>query len=235
MTGPTDDDLVRLLAAAVPRMPAPPDRMERVGALVRRRRNLTTVGALAVLVLTLLAVSALPRFLASARPVSALPISTPSPHGTGGSGDEDPICGPEPYLTPATSPFGGSFPPHTAGLVRVTLCEWRLEGDRYALQRRLIVTEGIADVVRAVLAAPEGEVPPFSPDAYGCTEADRGLQRRLLLQYDDAPGQWIALTCDVLWQSSWARFGGRAVVDTVERRGATQPSPSRPLPARPTS
>jgi hypothetical protein len=234
MTGPTDDDLARVLAAAVPRMPAPPDRMERVGALVRRRRNLRTVGALAVLVLTVLAVSALPRFLGSARPVSAPPIGTPSPQGTGGSGDEDPICGPEPYLTPVPTPFGGPWPPRLAGLMRVTLCEWRLEGERYALQRRLIVTAGVTDVVGMLLAAPDDEVPAYTPEAYRCTGADQQLVRRLVLDFDEAPREWIGLTCDVLWQSWWQRFGGRAVLDTLVGHAESSLSGPSP-PSRPTS
>ena len=33
--------------------------------------------------------------------------------------------------------------------------------------------------------------------------------------FDEAPRLWIGLTCDVMWQSWWMRYGGRAVVDVL--------------------
>jgi hypothetical protein len=161
MTGMTDDEVARALAAAVPAMPAPPDRLDRVAARVRRRRAVATAGAVAVVALAGLALAALPWAGATTRPSAAAPGWSPS----GGPGDEDPICTPAP---------------------------------------------------------PDTEV-PASPEAYGCTEGDRLLKRGLAFDFDDAPRQWVGLTCDVVWQSYWSRFGGRAVLNAIERLAGTEP------------
>jgi hypothetical protein len=216
MTGMTDDELVRVLADAVPAMPAPPDRMDRVAARVRRHHARLATGTAVAVVVAVLAVVALPRTWASPRP-EAVPPAASTPAG------DDPICGPAPYLTPAPSPFGGAWPPRLDGTVRVTLCEWRREDSGYALQRRLIVTDGVRDVVSTLLAAPPDEV---RQEDFPCAVGTGRLSR---LAFDLAGGsrEWVGLTCDVLWQSSWQRYGGRAVLDAITRL-SSPPAPTFP-------
>jgi hypothetical protein len=212
--GMTDDELARVLADAVPVMPAPADRMDRVAARVRRHRALTATGAAAAVGLAALAAVAIPQTWASPRPDS-VPLVASTPAGV------DPICGPGPFLTPAPSPFGGAWPPRLNGAVRVTLCEWGRGDPRYVLERRVIVTAGVTEVVSELLSAPD------HPTASQCPDIDQDLKRRLVFDLADGSREWIGLTCDVLWQSSWMRYGGLAVLDAVARL-ATEPWPTFP-------
>jgi hypothetical protein len=230
VTGMTDDELARMLAAAVPVLPPPADRMDRVAARVRRRHTLTATGMAAVVVVTMLAAVALPRTWAAPRP-EAVPPAASTPVGG------DPICGPAPAVTPAPSPFGGAWPPRVAGAVRVTLCQWGLLDDsRYVLQRRLVVTDGVGEVVSTLVAAPDGPVPM---EDFRCTDADQRWNRRLAFDFADGSREWVGLICDVLWQSSWQRYGGHAVLDAMARLSSESwptvpPRPTFPPPPGPT-
>jgi hypothetical protein len=219
--GMTDDELAQALAAAVPVMPAPPDRMDRVAARVRRYRVLMATGTAAAVVVTVLAVVALPRTWASPRP-EAVPPAGSRPAGP------DPICHPAPYVVPAPSPFGGAWPPRVAGAIRVTLCEWKLDDSRYVLHRRLVATDGVGDVVSTLLAAPDGAV---RLEDYRCTAADERWNRRLVFDFADGSREWVGVVCDVLWQSSWSRYGARAVLEALVER--SWPEPTFPAPTFP--
>jgi hypothetical protein len=220
MTHPDGDGRAvgRLLAALVPDLAAPPDRLAAVGRRVRRRRRRTSLLAAALVAAVLLGGSAV---LAANRPAAEVPAV---PRPTGGPlppGADD--CPPDPPLfdasndaLPSTAP-GDVAPP---GAVRAVLCRYNPLPDRHRRSpgppRRLVLTRDVAGLVQLVNLLPTQDLDP-------CFAMGDG-GGYLTLEYRDGTRRTVELAngCGFVRSGAVTRYQGWRVAEAFDERFTAQ-------------
>jgi hypothetical protein len=252
VTKRAEEDIRRLLAEAVPALPAPADRLAEVGARVHRRRRRVIAGSGAAAAAAVALALGVPNLVldaarsgppsAASTPTAAVPPPSPTP------GDDTPAG-----RCPKPGPSRGSVPSRDkpgplvpTGAVKITLCQARPNakpagGVVWAAAPARTLRTDTAAVVAALNALPDrAGLANLPPDArLGCRVP---LQDHytLLLAY---PGRSVVvdldLMCGTAMSGARTRFRPEPVIDTfIDRYRAqlvaqTDPAsvPTPPCPA----